>query len=163
TNATTFTFVDGFWQNAGQTWPHDGSEQPQRSHQTGRSKRPPVSPDLHPGKEESEVKEGPVSALWIAREKQKASPVRLPFPTNSIPAAPNSAEYSASEWFGPDGYGPDPGQGDEGHARASRELPTRQRDFPAGPMPGGTDSHARHMPGSTIPPAASVSGSTILP
>lgn len=117
TNARTFLFSDSLGQNAGQTWPYDGSEQPQRSRQAGQHELPPVAPGSLPSEGMAEVEEGPVSALWIAREKQKASPVRLSLPTNSILMSPNVDE--ADERPSSAGGASSTWQADDDHPRAT--------------------------------------------
>ncbi|HVU68544.1 MAG TPA: serine/threonine-protein kinase, partial [Ktedonobacteraceae bacterium] len=102
TNARTLPFVASSDQSAGQTWPYDdGSEQPLRNHQAGRQGQPPAASSSLPGEDMAEVEEGSVSALWIAREKQKASPVRLPLPTHSILMSPNPADEDGLEQIAP--------------------------------------------------------------
>lgn len=137
TNARTFPFVEEFWQNAGQTWPYDGSEPPQRSRQADQQRQSADAPSPQLDEEAREAEEGPAPVQWIAREKQKASPVRPPFPTNSIPMSPNLSDADASEQM----------------------LPAH--DMLSTPQAGASVPSIRRA--SAVRPAASASGSTILP
>ncbi|HEY0754396.1 MAG TPA: protein kinase, partial [Ktedonobacteraceae bacterium] len=98
TNARTFPFVEEYGQNAGQTWPYDSSEQlSRRSRQAGQQRQFSSTSAEFPDRDAPELEEGPISALWIAREKQKASPVHLPLPTHSIPSSPNPSAAAAPD------------------------------------------------------------------
>lgn len=137
-SAQTFPFVEEFWQNAGQTWPFDGTELPQRSRQFYPASQPAFSNSL-PAKQFTPVEEGPasVSDLGSVREKQKASPGRVPgssLPIDSILALPNPPGTlppgtSAPRTHAPGAHTPrasggatfmGPGAGDDEGAQATR-------------------------------------------
>lgn len=80
TNAPTLSWSGTSTSTAGHTRPYQDAAFNQASEPAQSS----PSSTKHPDTGAAGREEGPESALWIAREKQKASPVRLSLPTHSI-------------------------------------------------------------------------------